>query len=136
MRPSKTKPSTGANQSEGFEQQTHQRGKAESASLGTICEVLRQRLRVLAQVQSIALRNFDRDTFTRAHRAWLVARRELEAAAPADVCRTADMQWAGFEASQRDWEVTPKRRVSLSRSQDESFSLDFGQPGADVRGVA
>lgn len=35
MRPSKTKPSTGTNQFEGFEQQTQQRGEAESALLGS-----------------------------------------------------------------------------------------------------
>ena len=140
MRPSSRKPPTGGSRTEGIRQSTQQ-GSSNTAPLGTGYAVLRQRLRDLAAVQAVADRNFDRDTFGRAHRAWLLARWELETSFPDEVRRIDDMQLVGVEANHLAvlWPTAQDRTVQptpVNRDLREYFSERVEGPGSDLRGVA
>lgn len=100
-------------------QQSTQQGSSDSSLLATEAATLRQRLRRLAIVQEIADRNFDRDTFTRAHRAWLEARQELQDQFPVDVQRIDDLQLAGVEASTQ---LTEHAGATFAPARKEFFS--------------
>lgn len=106
---------------------------SDPALLATDEATLRQRLRRMAIVQEIALRNNDRDTFTRAHRAWLAARQEMQDQFPADVQRIDDFQQAGVEVGLHSRPAT--QRPTVSR-KSETCADRFEEQGQDRRSVA